>query len=274
VERSVSRAGEGDGEQISAVVLTHDEARNIVPCLRTLQWAGERVVVDDGSRDATVELAAAAGARILRRPWDHWAGQRNFAIAQASKPWIFFVDADERVPPALAREVEQAVGSAASSDVAGFWVPRQNLIVGHWVRHAGWHPDFQLRLFRRDRGRYDPDRPVHELVLLDGNAERLQHHLVHHNYATWRQVWMKQLRYARAEASALQAANVRARPHNLVLQPLREFRRRYFTLHGYRDGAMGLALSGVLATSHLVMYAHLWRLNRAAGSLRGASGNG
>jgi glycosyltransferase involved in cell wall biosynthesis len=252
--------------EISAVVLTHNEASHVVPCLRTLQWAGERIVVDDGSGDETVALAAGAGARVVHRPWDHWAGQRNFAITQATRPWIFFVDADERVPLELAQEIQREVGGAAEQGgVAGFWVPRQNLILGHWVRHAGWHPDYQLRLFRRDRGHYDPTRPVHELVVLDGSARRLRHHLVHHNYTTWRQFWTKQVRYARIEASALHAAHVRARPHNLVLQPLREFRRRYVTLQGYRDGGTGLALSAALAAANFVTYAHLWRLGHTTG---------
>ncbi|MBI3974100.1 MAG: glycosyltransferase family 2 protein [Chloroflexi bacterium] len=254
---------------ITAIVLTQNEAAHVVPCLRTLQWAGERLVVDSGSTDGTRELAAAMGARVLARPWDHWAGQRNFALERATLPWVFFVDADERVPIELAEEAQASVVAAQMEDdgnasPCGFWVPRQNIILGHWMRSAGWHPDYQLRLFRRDRGRYDPDRPVHELVQLDGPSERLRHHLVHHNYVGWRQFWTKQRRYARAEAEALHARGVRAKARNLVLQPLREFRRRYWTLGGYRAGPLGLALSAALAAANLVMYVELYRLGRTS----------
>jgi glycosyltransferase involved in cell wall biosynthesis len=252
-------------DQITAAVLTRDEAANVEPCLKTLRWAGEVLVVDSGSSDGTPALAAGAGARVLHRAWDNWAAQRNFAVAQASRPWILFVDADERVPVELAGEIRCRVAAAGvRGGPVGFWVPRQNIILGRWVRHAGWHPDYQLRLFRRDRGRYDPARPVHELVLLDGPDERLRHHLVHHNYATWGQFWQKQVRYARAEARALYAREARARPHNLVLQPLREFRRRYWTLAGYREGPLGLALCAVLAAATFVTYVELWRLGRPA----------
>jgi glycosyltransferase involved in cell wall biosynthesis len=99
-------------DQITAAVLTRDEAANVEPCLKTLRWAGEVLVVDSGSSDGTPALAAGAGARVLHRAWDNWAAQRNFAVAQATRPWIFFVDADERVPPELAAEARAAVAAA------------------------------------------------------------------------------------------------------------------------------------------------------------------
>ena len=260
---TADRAGSDGGAGIAAVVLARDEAAHIAACLSTLEWAAERlVVVDARSRDATPALAAAAGARVVTHDWGGWAAQRNFALTAATQPWVFFVDADERVPPDLAAVAQARVARAArGGPPAGFWVPRRNIIMGRWMRHAGWSPDYQLRLFRRDRGRYDPHRPVHELVLLDGAAEHLEQRLVHYNYTSWAQFWMKQRRYALAEAAALDAQGVRARPHNLVLQPLREFRRRFWTLQGFRSGAMGLGLSAVLAAASFVTYAQLWRLN-------------
>ena len=249
--------------RITAVVLMQDEAPHVAPCLRTLRWADEVLVVDGGSRDETVRLARDAGAQVAQRPWDHWTGQRNYALSLVRTPWVLFVDADERVPPELAAEIRVAVGRGAGAGApVGFWIPRQNLILGRWVRHAGWYPDLQLRLFRVDRGRYDETRQVHELVQLDGAAESLSAHLLHHNYVTWPEFWRKQLRYARSEAAQLHARGVRAKPRNFVLQPLRELRRRYLTLQGYRAGALGLQLSLVLAVADFVTYAELRRLNQ------------
>lgn len=263
---------------VAAIVLTQDEAAHILPCLRTLQWARETVVVDSGSTDGTPELARTLNARVVHHAWLGWAGQRNFALTQVSLPWVLFVDADERVPLDLAEEmiacIEQSstgegtaidegttLESRSGGTPVGFWVPRQNVILGRWVRHAGWSPDYQLRLFRRERGRYDLSRPVHELVQLDGPTAFLDHRLVHHNYASWRQFWTKQRRYAGVEAGALAAQGRRAKVRNFVLQPWREFRRRYWTLQGYRAGALGLGLSAVLAVANLQMYVELWRLN-------------
>jgi hypothetical protein len=126
-------------------------------------------------------------------------------------------------------------------------VPRWNFIVGKRVRHGGFYPDYQLRLMRIDRARYDLDRPVHEVVLLDGPSGNLQHPLIHYNYDTWAQFHAKQRRYAAYEAQILAERGIRPRPHNFILQPLREFRRRYLTLQGYRDGLHGLKLCLLLA---------------------------
>jgi glycosyltransferase involved in cell wall biosynthesis len=249
--------------RITAVVLARNEAAHIVQCLRTVSWADARLVVDDHSTDATPSLAAELGVPVVTRRMESFAAQRNFALDQVRTPWVFFVDADERVPLELADEIRSVVSRAAvDGEPSGFWVPRQNLILGHWLRHAGWHPDHQLRLFRVDRGRYDPDRPVHELVQLQGADARLTQHLVHHNYVSWRQFWSKQRRYARDEAAQRFAAGERAKPRNFVLQPLREFRRRYWTLGGWRAGSIGLQLSAVLAAANLAMYLELHRLQR------------
>jgi glycosyltransferase involved in cell wall biosynthesis len=222
-----------------AVILTLNEEENIGACLESLPWADACVVFDSGSRDRTTALAAEMGAAVLTRPFDNYAAQRNAALAQIEAEWIFFVDADERATPALAAEVRRSIADPA---YAGWWVPRQNYIVGHQVRGAGWWPDYQLRLLRRARARYDPQRPVHEVVLLDREAGHLQTPLIHYNYRSWEQFHAKQRRYAVYEAESLRERGIRPRLHNFVLQPWREFYRRFVTLQGYREGFWGLRL--------------------------------
>ena len=237
------------------------------------------MVVDCGSTDATTNLARARGAIVLHRDWDGWAGQRTFAIDEASRRgyrWIFFVDADERVPPELASEatrvVEKSDASHASGNTTapvGFWVPRRNIIAGKWVRHAGWDPDYQLRLFRTDRGRYDPARPVHELVLLDGPDAHLEARLIHYNYDDWQHFWIKQQRYARIEAAARVSLGQRVRPHNFVLQPWREFWRRYVTLQGWRAGTHGVILAILLAIAEFQTLRLAWASEASMNQGRG-----
>lgn len=252
--------------RISALVLTLNEAENIGPCLDALNWTDEQVVLDSGSTDATVAIAAARGARVAERRFDTWADQRNHALRLATCEWALFVDADERAPPELASEIRAAVKEADGRGIVGYWLPRQNLIVGRWIRHGGWFPDYQLRLFQRVRGHYDPSRPVHEIVVLDGPSARLRSLLVHHNYASWRQFWARQRGYARHEAARLKALGVRPKPHNYVLQPLREFHRRYWELAGHRDGAHGLILAALLGYFTIVAYVDLRRLWRSTRS--------
>lgn len=244
---------------LTVVVLTLDAARHIEACLDGLAWADERVVLDGGSRDDTVARARRAGARVHTRPFDTFARQRNYALALARGDWIFFVDADERVNAALAEEVRAALCGTAHH---GFWVPRRNIILGGWVRHGGWYPDYQLRVLRRGYARYDERRPVHEVPLVDGSTGCLSAELVHLNYEHPAELWLKQWRYARQEALGLLWRGVRARPHHVVLQPLREFRRRYVTLGGWREGWRGLLLATTMAAATFVTYGFLLQMQR------------
>ena len=245
--------------QLSTVTLARDEERNIGDCLASLAWADERIVLlDPRTRDRTGELARQAGARVCERPFTNFADQHQAALALASHDWVFSVDADERVTPELAEEVRQVIRQPGP---VGWWVPRHNVIWGRCIRHAGWYPDYQLRLMRRDRARYDPLRQVHELVELDGQAGHLTHPLVHYNYRTVGEFLLKTGRYTALEAEILRQAGVRPRWRSLVGQPAREFWRRYLTLQGYRDGGHGLLLCLLMAYYAGLTY---WRLRRPA----------
>ncbi|MBM2826581.1 MAG: glycosyl transferase family 2 [Dehalococcoidia bacterium] len=140
---------------------------------------------------------------------------------------------------------------------AGYWVPRQNFILGQWVRHAGWWPDHQMRLFRKDSGRYDENRDPHEIVVLQGESGFLLEPLVHHNYLTITQLFSKQNAYAHREAASLHSHGVRLKPHWLLTQPAQEFYRRYFLWEGYKGGITGLFLSAFMAWYRFLVYALL-----------------
>jgi hypothetical protein len=225
---------------LAAVVLTRNEESNIEECLRSLAWADQLLVLDSNSTDGTVEAARKAGARVELRTFVNYADQRNAAFDLTDSNWVFFVDADERASPELASEVRTAVQSPS---IVGWWVPRRNYIWGKWIQHAGWYPDYQLRLLKRGSARYDLARPVHEVVNLDGQEGWLQNALIHYNYRTVLQFLRKQDAYATFEARILREKGIHPRPHSLILQPLREFWRRYVSLQGYRDGGHGLVLS-------------------------------
>jgi hypothetical protein len=233
--------------KLLAVILTKNEARHIRDCIASVSWADQVLVSDSYSDDGTPELARAAGAIVVQRPFEGWATQRNAALETAAEleaDWVLFVDADERATPELAAEVRKVIEGTPE---VGWSIPRINTIVGKQARHGGFYPDYQLRLLRVGRARYDLSRPVHEVVELDGTEGRLSEHLLHYNYDTWRQFHAKQRRYAAMEARILKERGISPRPHNFLLQPLREFRRRYLTLQGYRDGWLGFKLGVLLA---------------------------
>jgi glycosyltransferase involved in cell wall biosynthesis len=242
------------GAAITACAIVRDEAGNLRELLPTLAWANEvLVLVDEATKDDSEAVARSLGARVETRAFGSFPSFRNAALELASSPWVFFVDADERVSAALASEVRAAV--QASEDVrwrdeqapVGFWVPRHNIIFGRLVRGGGWTPDFQPRLLRRDRARFDDSRLVHEVVLFNGPAGFLTERLLHLNYASPHEFFGRQRRYTALEAQTLRAAGATFRRRAFDGQPLREFARRYLVLGGWRDGFLGLFLSVALA---------------------------
>ncbi len=215
-------------------------------CLDSLQFADERLVlVDDRTIDRTREVARLHNARVAERHFDNFASQRDAALDLAHTEWVLFVDADERVPASLREEVLQTIAEPVTA--TGYWIPRDNYLMGRVVRHAGWFPDYQLRLLKRESVRFDPVRPVHEVPLLEGKAGYLQSPLIHLNYASFREFVRKQERYCVLEADRWLATYGRPRARSLIGQPLREFWRRYVVLEGYREGALGLMLCATLA---------------------------
>nr|PZN65631.1 MAG: hypothetical protein DIU58_06950 [Sphaerobacter thermophilus] len=242
---------EGNGPlPLGVVVLTRDEERHLPDCLASVQGlvtAGALLfVLDSESTDQTVAIARRFGARVAVRPFDGYASQRQAALRMVDRPWVLFLDADERLSPALTAEVIDAVRTG-SPDVAGYWLPRRNWIRGREMRGGGWWPDYQLRLLRRDRAHYRVGREVHEIVDLDGPAGWLSEPLLHLNYDSLREFRAKQAHYARMRAESLRAAGQFPRRRTYIGQPAREFFRRVVRLRGYRDGPLGLVLAAILA---------------------------
>jgi glycosyltransferase involved in cell wall biosynthesis len=255
----VPQAGD-DAPRIAAMVLTLDEERHIAACLDTLRWADELVVFDSFSADRTAQVARSAGAQVIQHPFQNFAQQRNAALQCSTADWVFFVDADERCTYELAREIRQVT----HGDEHPVWAtPRDNYLFGRLTRGAGWFPDYQARLFHVGRAFFDSRREVHEVAEFEGTMGYLRHTLIHYNYDHVAQFHEKQRRYAELEAGILFKQGVWPKPQNFVLQPMREFRRRFFSLKGYRDGLHGLRLSLLLAYYNFDMYRRLRRMWRA-----------
>ena len=247
----ITERGKQTGEvsqEVVAIVLTLNEEAHIQDCLASLSWADRTLVVDSQSSDRTVPLAETAGATVVQSPFENYAQQRNVALAQVETDWVFFVDADERATPQLAEEVRQVTVRPE----AAWRVPRHNYIFGRLTRGAGWYPDYQLRLFRHGRVRYE--RPVHEVAVVDGDVGRLRHPLLHYNYRDAAHFHATQRKYSQVEARLLQEQGVRPRFYTPFTQPLRHFWWRFVHLRGYRDGLHGLRLSLFMAYYEWLTY--------------------
>lgn len=241
---------------LAAIILTYNEEKHLPDCLASVQWADEVIVFDSFSPDRTLEIARAAGAKVIQNKFEGWAKQREAALRVTTADWVLFVDADERVTPELAQECRAVMTRSEE----GWWIPRHNYIFGKLTRHTGWYPDHQLRLLKRAHARYDSARPVHELVLLDGEAGYLREHFIHLNYETVPEFIAKQKHYAQMDAEQLAQAGMRAKPQNFILQPLRQVWWRFITLAGWRDGLHGLRLSLLMGWCEFEKYRALHKL--------------
>jgi len=247
--------------ELAAVILTHNNQDIIGDCLDSVAWADEQVVVDDLSTDETVDIAQSRGATVIESKLENFATQRSVALDAVDARWLLFVDSDERATPALADEVRQVIAFEGDQACVGWWVPRHNYMVGHRMRGGGWYPDHQLRLLRRGHARYDPARPVHEVVILDGPEGYLQTPLIHYNYDTVGQFREKMGRYTEFEAGILHEQGIKARPWTYLSMPLREFWRRFVTLGGYRDHIYGLLFCGLMAWYTFTTYLRLRQMH-------------
>lgn len=253
---------------LSVAIIARNEERHITGALASVaDLAGEIVaVIDNRSTDATVDICRTFGARVYVEPWRGFPAQRNRALDLCTGDWVLFLDADERVTPDLAAEMRTVL--TGEPRLAGFWIPRYNLFFGRRLRGGGWYPDHQLRLMCRTCARYDEARRVHEVAALDGPSGMLRHHLLHLNIERLDELWHKQRAYALQEAHTLFTAKTPVRWRTFIGAPVREFYRRFVTLHGYRDGALGLFLCATMAYFEVVKYVHLKGLTMIGHSLQ------
>jgi len=259
---SSESAGPPDGApELSAIVITRNEEANIGECLASLAFAGEIIVVDNASSDATPELARRAGARVHHAPdWPGFGPQKNRALALAIRPWVLSIDADERVTPALRDEILAVVRSASPG--ADAWdMPRRSSYCGQYMAHSGWYPDRVTRLFRRGTARFSDDL-VHERLLTTGPTGHLRHDLLHQSFPDLESVLQKLDRYSSAGARRMWEQGRRASFGSAVAHGAWAFLRTYLLQRGFLDGRLGFALAVSNAEGTYYRYLKLWLLGR------------
>lgn len=246
---------------LSVIIITQNEARNIRDCLQTVSWADEIIVIDAESTDGTRELCRDFTQRIFVQKWPGFAEQKQFALDHASQPWVLSIDADERVPAELAREIKSAIGSSPGHD--GFRIPRLSTFLGKPIYHGGWYPGYQVRLFRREKCRLSPSR-VHEGFVVDGSIGTLKNNLLHFTHATLAESLARLNRY-----SSLEALDRFERLHgkkinwwDLLAHPVAEFFRKFVAKGGWRDGMHGFLMAAVSAMVKLSLYAKMWEMGK------------
>ncbi len=263
---------------LSVLIPTRNERRNIVDCIRSVSWCDEVVVVDSGSDDGTQELVQANGARVVDFKWDGLHPKKNWALENVpwKNEWVLILDADERIRPELAEEIRSAL---RQSRVDGYFINRRFIFLEKWIKHCGYYPSWNLRLFRHRKGRYEKlhsgdtasgDNEIHEHVVLNGTAAYLQEDMLHYAYPdiyTWIE---KHNRYSNWEAEVEVRGEgngeigagagsplarrrwLRNKSRRLPFRPTLRFLYSYVLKRGFLDGYHGYIFCRLLASYEML----------------------
>ncbi len=243
-------------EKISVVISAWNEEARIRQCLASVKWADEIVIVDNGSTDKTVSIAREFTKKVYHQPNNPMLNvNKNYGFSKATGDWILSVDADEEITAELAKEIK---GKIKQPDVTGYWLPRKNIIFGKWITHGLWWPDRQLRLFRKNRGKF-PCKHVHEYAEVDGPTGTLEEPYIHHNYDSISQFIRKMdSLYTESEVQKLLSAKYQLSWTDAIRFPVSDFVKIYFAQEGYKAGLHGLVLSILQAFYSFIVFAKLW----------------
>ena len=245
--------------KLTVTVITRNEAANIEAALASVAWADEIVVVDSESTDDTAAMARRRAARVEVRPWAGYSAQKNYAASLAAHDWILSLDADERVTPALASEIQALLQSEPAH--RGYRVPRLSHYLGRWIRGTDWYPDYQLRLYDRRAGQWN-GRPVHESVALTGEPGRLAHDLQHFPYRDISHHLQTIDRYTTLAADQMRAEGRIPSIAGIVVHPPFAFLRNYLLRGGFRNGSAGLVVSILNSYYVFLKLAKAWERGR------------
>ncbi len=257
--------------RLSVVLILRDEADNVGPCLETVKWADEIVVLDSGSTDDTLAKARAYTEKVfVETDWQGYGLQRQRAQAYATGDWVFMLDADERVTPELRQSIEQVVNGGNTDAV--YAVPRLSWVFGRFICHSGWYPDYVVRLYPREKALYD-DARVHEKLAFgtDLQLRRLKGDLLHYTYRDMQHYLVKSAGYAAAWAQQRQERGRSAGLTTALWHGIGCFLKMYLLRAGFLDGRQGLLLALLSAHSTFVKYADLWVRTRTADRPAGES---
>jgi glycosyltransferase involved in cell wall biosynthesis len=226
---------------VSLVLITRNAGAQLRASLDSARFADEVVVVDSGSDDDTVQIAASFGARVIVQPWLGFGRQKQFAIEHASHDWVLCLDADEALTPELAAAIRAVFASSVpEAGPAAYTLARRNRFLGRWLAHGEGYPDWTLRLFDRTHAGWSNDE-VHEAVLTTVEVGRLTGDLLHDSAEDIGTYLAKQNRYTSLHAEALFKQGIRAGYSRLFLSPLARFLKFYFLRAGFLDGGPGFA---------------------------------
>ncbi len=248
---------------VSAYIITKDNIRTIRRALASVaQWTDEIVAVDSGSTDGTLEILRECTGRVYRREWPGFREQYHYAQDLTKNRWVIFIDADEEVSEELADEIG-ALFKDTGPALDGYITHRKSFYLGRLIKHGGWYPDYEIRLYRKDKATWEGG--LHAKVHVDGKVGVLKHYFLHYSYKDISDQIRKVDIYSSVAAVDMKGENKTAGVIKLFLNPPYRFVRDYFLRLGFLDGVPGLIIAVTTAYYVFIKYAKLWELTNVVG---------
>ncbi|MFC1649106.1 glycosyltransferase family 2 protein [Patescibacteria group bacterium] len=240
--------------KLSVCIITLNEERDLARSLESIKkLAHEIVLIDSGSTDKTIEIAKNFEAKLYVRKFINYGAQKNYAASKAMGEWLLFLDADEEVPPELAKEIEKSI---KSSKYDGYLIPRRNILLGKEIKHSRWSPDKHVWLYKRGKGKWKGE--IHEEVEVDGEVGELESAKIHYSYATVTEFLNMVNSYTELTATTMVENERHFSLVRLFYDPLRSFFGRYIFKLGFLDGSEGFILSMLMAYYRTLTWLKVW----------------
>ena len=217
---------------LSVVIISKNEEKFIKDAILSAKFADEVLIVDSGSNDNTCSIATSLGAKVIVEDWLGFGAQKNRAIDLAKNDWVFVLDSDERITPELQLEINNILSNPIYD---GYFVARLNRFFGKFIKTCGLYPDYSIRLFNRQKGRFN-DVAVHERVFLEGRASKLKNHMLHLAYENFEEFILKQKRYAKLN-------NKKSNFFKIIISPSWVFIKIFILKLGFLDGWRGFLIA-------------------------------
>jgi len=245
--------------KLTIIILTHNNQDVIKGCLDSIKITDEIIIIDDHSTDDTLKIAQPYKPKIISRKLDNFAQQRNFAVQQAKTPWIFFLDVDERITPALSGEIKQTLENPQNS---AYQMKRLNYFFGQSMKHGGYWPDWQTRLFKlKDFKKFTGT--IHESPHFQGSLGKLKHHLIHFSHKNLAEGLRKSIFWTKKEAQAfIKAGHSPITWWRIIKVMLWEFCYRFFKKKAFLHGYVGFTESLIQAINRYFVYQQIWEMQQ------------
>ncbi len=251
-------------EKLTVTVITLNEESRVRNCLEAVRWADEIVVLDSVSTDGTLDVCREFTDKVYQEKLPSTADRRRAAMDKASHEWVLSLDADERVTPELAEEIQQLLASPRLNDYAAYCMPRVTFCLGRWIRHCSWYPNRQVRLCRKSLTSFFDNTP-HDVTEVDGRIGKLRHDLEHRQPDAFQDMVTKASAYSTIFAQVQHERGETCGWPSILLRPPYRFFRNYVIKRGFLDGTPGLIIALMGGCHSFMKYAKLWERSHLGG---------